>query len=285
MNIRSGVVKSKASCCQACVRSASPWSRGPRSGSGFLTGQVDQLAENDFRRNNPRYSGGNLDANRNRFAPLVEIARAQGVTPAQLALAWLLHQGPDIVPIPGRDIRSASTKMHGPQRSLWIGHCSTRSTNWRDLASPLEPPCSSSAVMATVGRSRSLEYEHGFNGKFPPCALVGAAALILLVDRFFPGLAIAQSETSIALVPENFSWRSLPDNPALESAWVLGDGKESRPYILRVKLAAGGRIPPHTHPDEPKQHSAARCFMSVSAGLSMNRRWLRSLQARFAWPR
>ena len=75
-----------------------PWSP---LGSGFLTGQVDQLAENDFRRNNPRYSGSNLDANRDRFAPLIEIARAQGVTPAQLALAWLLHQGPDIVPIPG----------------------------------------------------------------------------------------------------------------------------------------------------------------------------------------
>ena len=75
-----------------------PWSP---LGSGFLTGQVDQLAENDFRRNNPRYSGSNLDANRDRFAPLIEIARAQRVTPAQLALAWLLHQGPDIVPIPG----------------------------------------------------------------------------------------------------------------------------------------------------------------------------------------
>ena len=66
-----------------------------------MTGQVGPLAENDFRRNNPRYSGSNLDANRDRFAPLIEIARAQGVTPAQLALAWLLHQGPDIIPIPG----------------------------------------------------------------------------------------------------------------------------------------------------------------------------------------
>jgi hypothetical protein len=74
--------------------------------------------------------------------------------------------------------------------------------------------------------------------------------LILFVERLIPGLAIAQSETPIALVPEHFSWRCLPDNPALESAWVLGDGKESRPYILRVKLAAGGRISPHTHPDE-----------------------------------
>ena len=224
-----------------------PWSP---LGSGFLTGQVDQLAENDFRRNNPRYSGGNLDASCYRFAPLIEIARAQGVTPAQLALAWLLHQGPDIVPIPGTRRPERIDEMHGPQRSLWIGHCSTRSTSWRDLASPREPPCSSSAVMATAWRSRSLEHKHGFDGKFPRCAVVGAAALILFVERLIPGLAIAQSETPIALVPEHFSWRSLPDNPALESAWVLGDGKESRPYILRVKLAAGGRISPHTHPDE-----------------------------------
>ncbi|MET0253831.1 MAG: cupin domain-containing protein, partial [Terrimicrobiaceae bacterium] len=48
----------------------------------------------------------------------------------------------------------------------------------------------------------------------------------------------------------NFSWRSLPDNPALQAAWVLGDGQEARTYSLRVKLAAGGKIPPHTHPDE-----------------------------------
>ena len=75
-----------------------PWSP---LGSGFLTGHFDQLAENDFRRNYPRYSTDNLNANRDRFAPLMKIARAQGVTPAQLALAWLLHQGPEIVPIPG----------------------------------------------------------------------------------------------------------------------------------------------------------------------------------------
>ena len=41
-----------------------------------------------------------------------------------------------------------------------------------------------------------------------------------------------------------------PGNPALESAWVLGDGNKPGPYLLRVKLAAGGRIRPHTHPDE-----------------------------------
>ncbi len=75
-----------------------PWSP---LGSGFLTGTVDRLAEGDFRHNNPRYQSENLKTNLNRFAPLQKIAQQIGVTPAQLALAWLLHQGEDILPIPG----------------------------------------------------------------------------------------------------------------------------------------------------------------------------------------
>jgi aryl-alcohol dehydrogenase-like predicted oxidoreductase len=70
-------------------------------GSGFLTGTVKELDEGDFRKNNPRYSGENLRTNRDRFAPLMQVAHELGVTPAQLALAWLLHQGQDIFPIPG----------------------------------------------------------------------------------------------------------------------------------------------------------------------------------------
>jgi aryl-alcohol dehydrogenase-like predicted oxidoreductase len=70
-------------------------------GSGFLTGTVTGLDMNDFRQNNPRFAGENLAANRDRFAPLMDMAKALGVTPAQLALAWLLHQGQDIIPIPG----------------------------------------------------------------------------------------------------------------------------------------------------------------------------------------
>ena len=75
-----------------------PWSP---LGAGFLTGTVGELAEQDFRNNNPRFQSENLAANRERFAPLIGIADNLGVTPAQLALAWLLHQGEDIVPIPG----------------------------------------------------------------------------------------------------------------------------------------------------------------------------------------
>jgi aryl-alcohol dehydrogenase-like predicted oxidoreductase len=70
-------------------------------GAGFLTGTVTDLHKNDFRRNNPRFAGGNLTANLGRFAPFMQAARERGTTPAQLALAWLLHQGEDIFPIPG----------------------------------------------------------------------------------------------------------------------------------------------------------------------------------------
>ncbi|MEJ2688997.1 MAG: aldo/keto reductase [Deltaproteobacteria bacterium] len=70
-------------------------------GSGFLTGTVRGLDKNDFRQNNPRFAGENLAKNRDRFAPLMHIAEELNVTPAQLALAWLLHKGEDIFPIPG----------------------------------------------------------------------------------------------------------------------------------------------------------------------------------------
>ena len=69
-------------------------------GAGFLTGGVN-LGEGDFRNNIPRFSEQNLATNQNRFAPLAGIAEQCGITPAQLALAWLLHQGDDIFVIPG----------------------------------------------------------------------------------------------------------------------------------------------------------------------------------------
>lgn len=59
------------------------------------------MDKGDFRRNNPRYAGENLILNRDRFKPFIAVAGELGVTPAQLALAWLLHQGQDVFPIPG----------------------------------------------------------------------------------------------------------------------------------------------------------------------------------------
>lgn len=75
-----------------------PWSP---LGAGFLTGTVGTLGVNDFRHHNPRFAGPNLATNTDRYAPVMQIARELSVTPAQLALAWLLHQGEDVIPIPG----------------------------------------------------------------------------------------------------------------------------------------------------------------------------------------
>jgi aryl-alcohol dehydrogenase-like predicted oxidoreductase len=73
-------------------------------GRGFLTGAIthtDDLAAGDWRRQNPRFQQAALDRNAALLQAISEIAQARACTPAQLALAWLLHQGPDIVPIPG----------------------------------------------------------------------------------------------------------------------------------------------------------------------------------------
>jgi aryl-alcohol dehydrogenase-like predicted oxidoreductase len=72
-------------------------------GRGFLSGRFkspEELDENDFRRHGPRFTGDNLEANLKLVDKVAEIAEEKGVTPAQLALAWVLAQG-DIVPIPG----------------------------------------------------------------------------------------------------------------------------------------------------------------------------------------
>ncbi len=73
-------------------------------GRGFLTGAFknpDDLAANDWRRQNPRFHDENFAQNLALVEAVTELAHARGCTPAQLALAWLLHQGDDIVPIPG----------------------------------------------------------------------------------------------------------------------------------------------------------------------------------------
>jgi aryl-alcohol dehydrogenase-like predicted oxidoreductase len=73
-------------------------------GRGFLTGQyasIEDLAEDDFRRYQPRFQGDNLEANLRLVARLRELAEEAGHSPVQLALAWLLHQGDDLAPIPG----------------------------------------------------------------------------------------------------------------------------------------------------------------------------------------
>jgi aryl-alcohol dehydrogenase-like predicted oxidoreductase len=73
-------------------------------GRGFLTGRIrrfEDLAEDDYRRNSPRFQGENFAKNLELVWRIEEIAREKGCTPSQLALAWLLAQGEEIVPIPG----------------------------------------------------------------------------------------------------------------------------------------------------------------------------------------
>src|SRR5256714_6415689 len=78
-------------------------------GRGFLTGAVkraEEYPETDFRHNDPRYQGENFDANMRAASAVREVAEQKGATPGQIALAWLLHKGPDIVPIPGTKRRT-----------------------------------------------------------------------------------------------------------------------------------------------------------------------------------
>jgi aryl-alcohol dehydrogenase-like predicted oxidoreductase len=73
-------------------------------GRGFLSGAIrslDDLDENDYRRFSPRFQGENFDRNLALVDRIAELAAEKGVTPSQLALAWVLSQGEDIVPIPG----------------------------------------------------------------------------------------------------------------------------------------------------------------------------------------
>jgi len=70
-------------------------------GRGELTGSVEMSADDDFRRSSPRFQEGNRERNLERVERAREIAEEVGCSPAQLALAWLLHQGDDVAPIPG----------------------------------------------------------------------------------------------------------------------------------------------------------------------------------------
>jgi len=78
-------------------------------GRGFLTGKIqslDDLAPNDWRRNMPRFVGGNFAKNLDLVRHVKELAAAKGCTPSQVALAWVLAQGEDVLPIPGTTSRA-----------------------------------------------------------------------------------------------------------------------------------------------------------------------------------
>jgi len=98
-------------------------------GRGFLAGDVkraEDYPENDFRHNDPRYQGANFDANVKAAQVVSDVAAAKHAKPGQIALAWLLHKGDDIVPIPGtkrrtyleENVAAAAISLDGAEMKL-----------------------------------------------------------------------------------------------------------------------------------------------------------------------
>ncbi len=116
-------------------------------GRGLLTGVItstSELADNDFRRRQPRYQGENLDHNLSLLAVVKEIAGRHGCTPGQVALAWVLAQGDDVVPIPGTRRRRYLEENVGAVTLVLDAQD-------RDQLASLEPAGERYADMATVG--------------------------------------------------------------------------------------------------------------------------------------
>ncbi|MGH9609378.1 MAG: aldo/keto reductase [Bryobacteraceae bacterium] len=120
-------------------------------GRGFLTGtakRAEEYPENDYRRRDPRYQGGNYDANVQATALVREIAARTQATPAQIALAWLLHKGEDMVPIPGTKRRSY---LEENIAALSL-HLDAEEMGQLDRALPASGPRYNERMMAMVDR-------------------------------------------------------------------------------------------------------------------------------------
>src|SRR6266540_7220527 len=123
-------------------------------GRGFLTGEVkraEEYPEGDFRRGDPRYQGENFDANMRAAETVREVARSLGVKPGQVAIAWLLHKGPDIVPIPG------TKRVKYLEENVAAASISLDATQMSTLGEALAPgkvagPRYNPATMATIDR-------------------------------------------------------------------------------------------------------------------------------------
>ncbi len=76
------------------------------------------------------------------------------------------------------------------------------------------------------------------------------AAIILAALSMCSGVAFAGTVAPEPILPDTLRWGSPPNLPGLQAAWVVGAEQKPGHYMLRVKLASGARIPPHTHPDE-----------------------------------
>jgi quercetin dioxygenase-like cupin family protein len=73
---------------------------------------------------------------------------------------------------------------------------------------------------------------------------------VILAVSLFARAAMAQTDAPTPVLPDSIRWVSPPNIPGLQAAWILGAEQKPGPYIVRVKLGSGVRIPPHTHPDD-----------------------------------
>jgi aryl-alcohol dehydrogenase-like predicted oxidoreductase len=123
-------------------------------GRGFLTGAVkraEEYPEGDFRRGDPRYQGANFDANVRAAEAVRDVARGIGATPGQIALAWLLHKGPDIVPIPGTK-RVTYLEENVAAASVTLDEAQMRALDEALAPGKVAGPRYNPAIMATIER-------------------------------------------------------------------------------------------------------------------------------------
>jgi aryl-alcohol dehydrogenase-like predicted oxidoreductase len=103
-------------------------------GRGFLTGQfkkLEDLPADDYRRNSPRFQGENFQKNLDVVAKIRELAARKACSPSQLALAWVLAQGPDLIPIPG------TKKISYLDENLGAAQIALTPAELRDIAASL----------------------------------------------------------------------------------------------------------------------------------------------------
>ena len=135
-------------------------------GRGFLTGEVkraEEYPEGDFRRGDPRYQGENFDANMRAAEAVREVARALGVKPGQVALAWLLHKGPDIVPIPGTK-RVKYLEENVAAASLALDAAQMRALDEALAPEKISGPRYNPTTMSTIDRSIGEVSAWGYPG-------------------------------------------------------------------------------------------------------------------------
>ena len=123
-------------------------------GRGFLTGEVkraEEYPEGDFRRGDPRYQGENFDANMRAAETVRAVARSLGVKPGQVAIAWLLHKGPDIVPIPGTK-RVKYLEENVAAASISLDATQMRTLDEALAAGKVAGPRYNPSTMATIDR-------------------------------------------------------------------------------------------------------------------------------------